>query len=272
MLTRYSSDGAVAAANHLAASAGVAAMRRGGNAVDAIIAAAAVMAVVAPDMCGLGGDLFALVSLAGEPPAALNASGRSGSGADADRLRADGHRLMPFVGDIRAVTVPGCVDGLIALHERFATVELGELFEGRPAARRTRLPGVADACGRVGGARTRSCARPCSAQPRPCGRVSACASRVSPRCSVGSRSPVAPASMKQTRARSCSSSAPASSARRTCAPATPTGWRRSAFVHSDDGCGRRRRTPRATWRCRARGSPTRSACPTIPTTNAGRSC
>jgi gamma-glutamyltranspeptidase/glutathione hydrolase len=128
MLTRYSSNGAVAAANHLAASAGVDAMRRGGNAVDAIIAAAAVMAVVGPDMCGLGGDLFALVSRAGEPPAALNASGRSGSGADADPLRAEGHRLMPFVGEIRAVTVPGCVDGLIALHERFATIELGELF------------------------------------------------------------------------------------------------------------------------------------------------
>ena len=131
MLTRYSSDGADAAANHLAASAGVDAMRRGGNAVDAIIAAAAVMAVVGPDMCGLGGDLFALESRGPARPRllALNASGRSGSGADADRLRDDGHRLMPFVGDIRAVTVPGCVDGLIALHDRFATLELGELLE-----------------------------------------------------------------------------------------------------------------------------------------------
>ena len=128
MLTRIATDGAVAAANHLAASAGAGIMQRGGNAVDAVIAAAAVMAVVAPESCGFGGDLFAVVARTGQTPDALNASGRSGSGADAERLRAEGHREMPLHNDIRAVTVPGFVDGLLGLHARFATKELSELL------------------------------------------------------------------------------------------------------------------------------------------------
>jgi gamma-glutamyltranspeptidase/glutathione hydrolase len=128
MLTRLATDGAVAAANHLAASAGAGVMQRGGNAVDAVIAAAGVMAVVAPESCGLGGDLFAVVARTGETPAALNASGRSGSGADPERLRSEGHREMPFKHDVRAVTVPGFVDGLSALHSRFGTDALDELL------------------------------------------------------------------------------------------------------------------------------------------------
>ncbi len=137
MLTRFAIEGAVAAADHLAASAGAAVLERGGNALDAAIAAAAVMAVTSPNACGLGGDLFALVARTGEPPAALNASGRAGSGADPDRLRAEGHLAMPVRDDIRTVTVPGCVDGLIALHDRFATLELRDLF-----ARAHRLAGA----------------------------------------------------------------------------------------------------------------------------------
>ena len=86
------------------------------------------MAVVAPEACGLGGDLWAVIARTGEVPVALNASGRSGSGADPERLRAEGRREMPFQHDVRAVTVPGFVDGLIGLHARFATQELDELL------------------------------------------------------------------------------------------------------------------------------------------------
>lgn len=140
MTSRFATDGAVAAANHLAASAGAGILQRGGNAVDGVIAAAAVMAVVAPDMCGLGGDLFALVAPTGDIPAALNASGRSGSGADPDPLRAEGYRHMPFQHDIRAVTVPGFVDGLTALHARFATKELDELLAAGRRLAQTGFP------------------------------------------------------------------------------------------------------------------------------------
>jgi gamma-glutamyltranspeptidase / glutathione hydrolase len=128
VITRFAPTGAVAAASHLAATAGVAVLGQGGNAVDAAISAAAVMAVVSPHMCGLGGDLFALVAHDGRTPAALNASGRAGSGADAERLRDEGGTQMPFQHDIRSVTVPGFVDGLVALQERFATLSLADLL------------------------------------------------------------------------------------------------------------------------------------------------
>jgi gamma-glutamyltranspeptidase/glutathione hydrolase len=84
-------------------------------------------------MCGLGGDLFALVSVPGEAaPLALNASGRAGSGADPARLRAAGHRAVPMFGDISAVPVPGCVDGWCALSARLGRLSLAQVLA--PAA------------------------------------------------------------------------------------------------------------------------------------------
>jgi gamma-glutamyltranspeptidase/glutathione hydrolase len=128
MLTRYAPTGAVAAANHLAAQAGASMLQRGGNAADAAVAAAAAMAVTSPHMCGLGGDVFAIVVAPGRPPAALNASGRAGSGADPGQLRAEGLGRMPFRDDVRSATVPGCVDGLVALNTRFGTMALAEVL------------------------------------------------------------------------------------------------------------------------------------------------
>jgi len=119
----------VCSVDHLASGAGVAMLRSGGTAADAAVAASAVLAVTTQHMCGMGGDLFALVHHApGDAPAALNASGRAGSGADADRLLAEGHRAVPFRGDIRAATVPGCVDGWVALHDRFGRLALAEVL------------------------------------------------------------------------------------------------------------------------------------------------
>jgi gamma-glutamyltranspeptidase/glutathione hydrolase len=132
----------VASADQLATQAGLAILARGGNAVDAAIATNAAIAVTAPHQCGMGGDLFALVHLEGEAPAALNASGRAGSGADPDELRAEGHHELPLRHDMRTVTVPGCVDGWVALHERFGRSPLDEVLapaiglaeEGFPAS------------------------------------------------------------------------------------------------------------------------------------------
>jgi gamma-glutamyltranspeptidase/glutathione hydrolase len=128
---------AVAAADQLATQAAMHAVALGGNAVDAAIAANAVMTVVGPHLCGLGGDLFALVCKRDDPsPAgvvALNAAGRAGSGVDAERLRNAGYREVPFRRDPNAVPVPGCVDGWLALHGRFASLPLATLLE--PAAR-----------------------------------------------------------------------------------------------------------------------------------------
>ncbi|MFG1750295.1 gamma-glutamyltransferase family protein [Streptosporangium sandarakinum] len=126
--TRYARSGMVCTVDHLASGAGVAMLERGGSAADAAIAANAVLAVTAPHMCGLGGDLFALVHDGPGAPAALNASGRAGSGADPDRLRAEGHEQMPHRGDIRSVPVPGCADGWLALHERYGRLTMTEVL------------------------------------------------------------------------------------------------------------------------------------------------
>jgi gamma-glutamyltranspeptidase/glutathione hydrolase len=108
----------VTAADQLAGSAGISLLDQGGSAADAMVAAAAVMAVVGPHLCGLGGDALAMVKAPGTPPLGLLAVGRAGSGADPDRLRAEGHADMPLRGDVRSVPVPGAVDGWLALHER----------------------------------------------------------------------------------------------------------------------------------------------------------
>ncbi|MGH9137843.1 MAG: gamma-glutamyltransferase family protein [Acidimicrobiales bacterium] len=127
--TRWAPHGMVSTIDHLASTAGVQALAGEGSAVDAAVAASAVLAVTSPHVCGMGGDLFALVyEPDGNVPAALNASGRAGSGADPDRLRAEGHSEMPARLDVRAVTVPGCVDGWLALHGRFGRLPLAHVL------------------------------------------------------------------------------------------------------------------------------------------------
>jgi gamma-glutamyltranspeptidase/glutathione hydrolase len=145
--TRYARNAMVSSADHVATAAGVGMLRAGGSAADAAIAASAVLAVTWPQHCGPGGDLFAIVHVPGEDePAVLNASGRAGSGADPERLRAEGEAGMPLHGDVRAVTVPGCVDGWVALHERFGRLALGDVLE---PARRLAAGGFAASPGLV---------------------------------------------------------------------------------------------------------------------------
>lgn len=127
--TVHAPAGMVASADQLASSAGLGVLRDGGTAADAAVAAAAVLAVTSPHMCGMGGDLWALVHEPGEPVTALCAAGRAGSGADALQLRCEGFETMPPTGDIRVVTVPGCVDGWLALHARYGRLPLGQVLE-----------------------------------------------------------------------------------------------------------------------------------------------
>jgi len=112
----------------MASQAGVEIMQSGGSAVDAAIAVDAVLAVVAPDTCGPGGDLFALVHDPSHAmPATLNASGRGGSGVTADDLRNQGLGAIPYRSPW-SVTVPGCVDGWEALSERFGKLSLADVL------------------------------------------------------------------------------------------------------------------------------------------------
>src|SRR6476620_7792045 len=120
-----SASGMVATESPLAAQAGAVVLARGGHAVDAAIAANAVMGVVAPMMNGIGGDLFAIVQDARTGALhGLNASGWSPAALTIEFLTARGNSSMPQHG-IHAVTVPGAVSGWMALHGKFgkATIE-----------------------------------------------------------------------------------------------------------------------------------------------------
>lgn len=117
-----------------ATAAGVEILRRGGNAVDAAIAAAAVLAVVEPMSTGLGGDAFALLWPARERRlVGLNGSGRAPSAATAEAYRSRGLDAVPGVG-ILAATVPGAVDAWETLHRRYGRLPFGDLLQ--PAVHR----------------------------------------------------------------------------------------------------------------------------------------
>jgi gamma-glutamyltranspeptidase / glutathione hydrolase len=111
--------GMVATSQPLAAHAAATTLREGGNAMDAALTAAGVLAVTEPNQCGMGGDLFAIVVRDGEPPVGLNASGRA---------PADPGDALPELFGPRSVTVPGCPSGWVDLAGRFATRPLGQLL------------------------------------------------------------------------------------------------------------------------------------------------
>lgn len=121
-------DGIVAAESPLAAQAGVEILKRGGNAVDAAIAANAVMGVVAPMSNGIGGDLFVIYYDAKSGKLyGLNASGPAPAALNAQLLRDKKIVIMPVRG-INTVTVPGAVDGWAKLLERFGTKKFPEVL------------------------------------------------------------------------------------------------------------------------------------------------
>src|ERR1044071_6294028 len=120
--------GIVAASHPLAARAGVEMLERGGNAVDAAIAANAAMGLMEPAMNGIGGDLFVLYYEAKTGKTyGLNSSGWAPSGLTPEFLRSKGYASMPQSG-IYSVTVPGAVAGWDALRSRFGTKPFSEIL------------------------------------------------------------------------------------------------------------------------------------------------
>src|SRR5712691_6620077 len=120
--------GIVAASQPLAAAAGVQVLERGGNAIDAAIAANAVMGLVEPQSNGIGGDLFAIVYEAGTGKLhGLNACGWAPGGLTPALLKSKGLTRMPENG-IHTVTVPGAVAGWEALRARLGTLPMSDLL------------------------------------------------------------------------------------------------------------------------------------------------
>lgn len=119
-------QGAVVACHPLAAAAGHQVLRGGGNAVDAAVTMAAVLAVVRPHMNGVGGDAFALFyDGATGSVTGLNGSGRAGALATPEFFTSRDWRSVPSTGGA-AVTVPGAVSAWAAALERYGTITLAE--------------------------------------------------------------------------------------------------------------------------------------------------
>ncbi|MDP9364448.1 MAG: gamma-glutamyltransferase [Chloroflexota bacterium] len=124
-------NGMVATPHELATRAGIDALRDGGSAVDAVVAANAVLTVVYPDQTSVGGDCFLLYfDAAGGVLRGYNGAGRAPAAIDRAALRAAGHRQMPTRG-ILSVTVPGTVEAWAAASARFGRLGLDRLL--RPA-------------------------------------------------------------------------------------------------------------------------------------------
>lgn len=121
-------NGMVATSHPLAAEAGLDVLKSGGNAVDAAIAANAMLGVVEPMSCGVGGDLFVIYwDAKTQTMYGLNASGRSPYGLDLEKILAKELKQIPL-DQPESWTVPGCVDGWHVLAERFGSRSLGELL------------------------------------------------------------------------------------------------------------------------------------------------
>jgi gamma-glutamyltranspeptidase / glutathione hydrolase len=132
-------NGIVASAHPLISATGLDVLQRGGNAVDAAVAASLVGGVVLPAMCGLGGDLFAVVhgrARSGKTETlAFHGSGVGPSNATVEEMRARGERggaIMAQYGPL-SPSVPGFVDGCFALLDRFGSRSFAELAQ--PAIR-----------------------------------------------------------------------------------------------------------------------------------------
>jgi gamma-glutamyltranspeptidase/glutathione hydrolase len=120
--------GAVVAPHHLASTAGLAVLARGGHAVDAAIATNAVLGVVDAGACGVGGDAFWLIwDAAAGRQLALNGSGRAPSGADPAAHRRRGMTVLPLRGP-SSISVPGAVRSWADAHHRFGRLPVADLL------------------------------------------------------------------------------------------------------------------------------------------------
>src|SRR6266849_4215212 len=124
----FASRGMVACANYFATQAGLRILMRGGNAIDAAIAANATMTVVYPTTCSAGGDIFMLIwHEKSQRLYALNGSGRAPQGMRPEYFAAQGMQSIPERGPL-SISVPGAVDGWFEALGRFGTLPVESIL------------------------------------------------------------------------------------------------------------------------------------------------
>ena len=122
-------NGMAATSQPLATQVALDILKKGGSAVDAAIAANAMLGLVEPTGNGIGGDLFAIVwSDKDKKLYGLNASGRSPKSLTIDYFKQKGIKSIPALGPL-PVSVPGCVDGWFELHKKFGKLKMNDILE-----------------------------------------------------------------------------------------------------------------------------------------------
>ena len=122
-------NGMVATSHPLASQVGIDILKKGGNAIDAAIAANAAIGLMEPTGNGIGGDLFAIVWIEKEKKLyGLNASGRSPKKLTIEYFKENNFQSIPPYGPL-PVSVPGCVDGWFELHDKFGKIKMNEILE-----------------------------------------------------------------------------------------------------------------------------------------------
>ena len=122
-------NGMAATSQPLATQAALDILKKGGNAIDAAIAANAVLGLVEPTGCGMGGDLFALIWSAEKKKLyGLNASGRSPRSLKLEYFIKNGYEFIPSYGPL-PVSVPGCVDGWFEMHDMFGKLPIRDILQ-----------------------------------------------------------------------------------------------------------------------------------------------
>jgi gamma-glutamyltranspeptidase/glutathione hydrolase len=122
-------NGMAATSHPLATQAAIDILKKGGNAIDAAIAANAVLGVVEPTGCGIGGDIFAMIWSSDKNKLyGLNGSGRSPRSLRLEYFSENGYEFIPPLGPL-PVTVPGCVDGWYEMHDMFGKLSMKDILQ-----------------------------------------------------------------------------------------------------------------------------------------------
>ena len=132
-------NGMVATSNPLSSIEALNILQKGGNAVDAAIAASAVQSVVCPSATGLGGDCFAIISINGKKPVAVNGSGTAPKKANLDFFIKNKIDKIGLTS-AHSVTIPGSVHAWCSMHKKYGNLELEEILKGAENYARNGFP------------------------------------------------------------------------------------------------------------------------------------
>ena len=121
-------NGMAATSNPLSSLEAINILQKGGNAVDAAIAASAVQSVVNPSATGIGGDCFAIIAINGKDPIAVNGSGKAPRKAELEYFTQRNINKIDLTSP-HSVTIPGAVHAWCSMHEKFGKLDLEEVLQ-----------------------------------------------------------------------------------------------------------------------------------------------